>query len=393
MRPDFEKGFISVERKERQEGKPALLSCYNILEIKEAEVCVNCKSTDFKKNRNDYVKPPKKVYAVVDDQFAFCELHRWEYYCYGCEHYFYNTETPHPYERKDKFSENFVRKALETWLTDKEATLRSTAADIGIKKDALAEWDECLYRTFSPIKPVLKNSLVFASFEDSQKNKRGFICQRVFDRVVIVAFMDDYSAEWIDGYLSDIQDKTSGVFSEIPEIYFDYAPGLAECLKKRFRNAKVGINRNKLYSQITHQLKSFTVNQATDFRNRLTKLFFSVDPADTYAVTTVPRKLSEMLKKIPEEDRIMFRELEEREDDRYLIASYRMELTENRFSTDPFRKTIRKMVKSHRALESIAVKMLYDTDSFKADIDDILIRCCFLGKQIAFGRKVKQSHI
>ena len=110
-RPDFSSGFEIIEKVNRRANvkKPAM-PVYEIREIKEATHCPYCGSTFIKKiNKGRYTS--HWVYAVVNDNYAHCNLLRWEYRCYDCVDYtvFFNTEIPEAYKNTDTFSRNFVR--------------------------------------------------------------------------------------------------------------------------------------------------------------------------------------------------------------------------------------------------------------------------------------------
>ena len=374
MKPDFERGFISIVKKNKKESKrkPTLLAYYDIKETKEAEICVDCKSKNIKKERQKYA-PARKVYAIVNDQFALCYLSRWKYYCYECKQVFYNTETPHPYGPSDKFSQNFVRKALLYWIGDSKLTLTKAASNIGIKTDSIADWNKCLYETFSPIVPKLKGNLVFATFVDKNNIKRGFVCEHSWgSSLQIVAFIEDYSEEWIDKYLKKIQGFSNGMFNELYEVYYDYAPRLGSCLKKYFPAATIGINRNNLYQRICRHLRSFTQKDASSYRDELQKTLFP-NESDSYAVAVLPQKLRVLIDQLPADERDEFSGiLKQTENDEYLTNSFHMQLAGKEFSTDDWRERIRKMTGQHHPYESIAVKLLYDNNDYKDIIDKVI---------------------
>ena len=110
---DFENGF-SITRKESKRKMPY----YEVEEIKITDHCPYCQSENIRR-RNQ--KKTRYAYVVIDDDFAYCRINRWQYFCKECNEYFLNTEIPHAYESNNDFSYNFVEKALKLWMeTDDE---------------------------------------------------------------------------------------------------------------------------------------------------------------------------------------------------------------------------------------------------------------------------------
>ena len=244
---DFEKGF-SVTRKKSKKKIP----CYTVIEKKTPECCPYCHSENIRPEKGNKTVS-RSVYAVINDDFAYCTLLRYPYYCKECEGNFLNTEVLHAYTKDNDFTVNFIEKALELWLEPKcdekgkgDPSLSNVSSEIGIGKSTLSDWNVSLVQSVPQILPEIRGrKVVFASFRDKDRIRRGFISQQNENGWALIAFLDDYSSAWIDDYLGEVYPY--GDFNHVSEVYYDFAPGLGSVLTGYFKNSRVCLNLDNLF--------------------------------------------------------------------------------------------------------------------------------------------------
>ena len=356
---DFVSGFSITQRKNSRKA----IKEYLVKEIKVTEECPFCHTTDIKRQKG-YKK--RWVYAVIDDQFAYCELKRHQYYCNPCQTFFFNTVNPRAYRQRDKFSKCFVEKALNLWLErnslqqnddeEKQISLGDIAAEIGITRSSISDWNKYLVHTALPrIIPTLHNSIILCSFVDIEGIRRGFICQKYDSEILPIAAIEEYSTRWIEKFIQTIDtSNTAGV----TEVYYDYAPGLGMCLKEYFFQAHIGMNLNNLSARIRQCLSSFTADEANTYINGLNKKLFPVNKNDLYTIMFIPDDIREYIRKLPSKEYEQFRDLENRTNDDFIKNAFQINIA--RVSTQKFRDKVKRMIGNNQPFENIMISLLYN---------------------------------
>ena len=370
MEADFKNGFIIREKPSRGKKTKPKIPVYEIKEVKEAEHCPYCFSTYIKKkNHGKYVS--RWVYAIVNGAFAKCNLLRWEYHCYDCIEYtdYFNTEVPDAYKNTDSFSENFIKEALLYWLNDKKRTLRKTATDIGINHVSLSTWNKRLSETFSSeTPPPFRGPLVFSSFTDTDKKRRGFIGELTSSGLVLKDFLDEYTTDWIREYLSRIPNNERDYLYEIPEVYYSYAPGLGECLHSFFKLSKIGINHHSLLNQIEKHFPMMPEENAKEMKKAISKTLFTAK--DNYSLLQVPREIKSEILKLPQTEWKDFKDLIEEKECPYLTNTF--QFNTRLYDTSALREEINGMTGKHQSYYTIKVRYLYDRKEFKEAFEEAL---------------------
>lgn len=370
---DFIKGFMITEKIAKKKPKnQAMMRKYEIKEIKEADHCPYCGSTYIQKTNKGRYKS-HWVHAVVDDCFAYCHLLRWEYRCYDCPDYtvFFNTDLPEAYANTDEFSRNFVKKALEYWLSDKDKpkkeklTLRKVARQIGFNYSSITKWNKLLSEEFSAstVVPSLWGDVILSSFTDRDGIRRGFICQCTQDGLVLRDFLDEYSVEFIRSYFLRVPERERSLLYETQNVYYSYEPGLGDCLAEFFKYARICMNHNSLSNQVARHLPSLDDAHANELRIKLAAALFGIK--DNYALSLVPGKVKESLLMLPEAERADFLELMKEKPSRYLMNTFHIDTS--RFDTKKYREEIKEMTGKNFSYYTIKVKFLFDNDEFKDD--------------------------
>ena len=365
---DFENGFSIILKPQKTKGR---LPIYEINEQKTANTCPYCYSSDIRKENKKYHS--RWVYAVIEDQFSYCRLNRWQYYCKECDEYFYNTEEINAYGKRHHFTRNFIDKALQCWLDINDSdpktapSLSQVARNIGIPQKTISEWNSLMGESLSPILPDICHPIIVGSFLDGDRNRRGFICQVEGTSLKLLDFVDEYTKEWIGNYLVRITENSkSAFFSDVSEVYFDYAPGLGNILHEYFYKANIGLNLNNLYQQICKCLYSLTEEEAIDFRTELRKEMFPVDKNDDYLSMWIPQAIRSKIRQLPAAEQSKFTDIINSMNDRYIDATRTLKLA--KISTDSLRKRIKKLVANHHTYATIKVKILYDNPDYREDI-------------------------
>lgn len=378
---DFENGF-SIILKPQTKGR---LPVYEISEQKTANTCPYCYSSDIRKENKKYHS--RWVYAVIDDKFSYCRLNRWQYYCKECNEYFYNTEEINAYGRRHHFTRNFIDKALQCWLDINDSdsitspSLSQVARNIGIPQKSISEWNSLMGESLSTVLPDICRPIIVGSFLDGDRIRRGFICQIEGNSLKLLDFIEEYTSKGVGSYLARITDSyKAGFFSDISEVYFDYAPGLGNILHEYFYNAAIGININNLYQQICKCLYSLTKEEADDFRTELHKDMFPVNKNDDYLTMWIPQKIRSKIRQLPASEQGKFTDILSEQNDKYINATKTLKLAKVR--TDSLRKRIKKMVANHHTYATIKVKILYDNPDYREDIKNAMNRAAEV-----YGRK------
>ena len=363
---DFEKGF-SVTRKKSKKKIP----CYTVIEKKTPECCPYCHSENIRPEKGNKTVS-RSVYAVINDDFAYCTLLRYPYYCKECEGNFLNTEVLHAYTKDNDFTVNFIEKALELWLEPKcdekgkgDPSLSNVSSEIGIGKSTLSDWNVSLVQSVPQILPEIRGrKVVFASFRDKDRIRRGFISQQNENGWALIAFLDDYSSAWIDDYLGEVYPY--GDFNHVSEVYYDFAPGLGSVLTGYFKNSRVCLNLDNLYQIVCRCLDDFSKDDAYEFRTELRQAM-TVPKDDTWARMEVPCRIKGKIKLIPKEYHSQFSGLlDDDKDDEFIMNA--LDPRSHQPSTERWRNRIRKLVSYQHCYETILVKLLYDNPEYRQRI-------------------------
>ncbi len=359
---DFENGFSVTERKASRKK----IKEYLVRETKVADSCPFCHKAKIKRNR----KPETRwLYAIIEDQFAYCKLERYKYYCNPCNTFFLNTVEPRAYKNRDMFSKRFIVKALTLWLRrnaneeldgkDRKPSLNKLASEIGVSRSSLSEWNKCLTNYLPRIVPSLNSAIALCSFVDIDGRRRGFICQLNNSEWIPIAAIDEYTSEWIGNYLQTID---PGNAAGVEEVYYDYIPGLGNCLKEYFFQACIGINLNNLFSRLRQCSYSFTESESDRLLRDLSIKMFPVDKRDYYAVLQIPDCIRAYIRKLPKDEYEQFGDFENIGNDSFITNSFQMVTNK---STDKFRSKIRKMIGDNQPFGTIAVVLLYSNPDYK----------------------------
>lgn len=358
---DFANGF-SIKQKSNSRKQ---IKEYLVIETKVTDICPFCHSTDITRSKRF---ESHWVYAVVEDQFSYCQLKRYKYHCKPCDTFFYNTETQRAYRNTDKFSKCFIEKALNLWLDrnkieegkdQKQITLGKLASEIGISRSSLSDWNKRLIDVLPENVPIMNSSLALISFVDCEGIRRGFFCKLTNDQWIPIAAIDHYTSEWISDYLrkTDINNRV-----DVDYIYFDYAPGLGMTLREYFILTRIGMNLNNLFTQIRQCLSSFTEEQANQFVDELGKKMFPVGKYDAYATLQIPAHIREYLGSLPPEEHYKFQDIIDQANNDFILNATQMRIAH--FSTEKLRRKIRKMVGYNHPYENIVLALLYNNPEY-----------------------------
>lgn len=238
---EFFSDFISsavVEIKQQNKKPDGLrknLQSYIVCFNRPIYTCPGCGSTSFTKRPNSTCH----VFAIMKNQPSYCELVRKTYRCNnaGCKT-FYNTHDFEDYwfEDKSSFTQEFVLRTLERWLSVKTLSFDQIGEEYGIAGSTADKWSKTLREKFeSRFTIPVHDTMIIGSFKDRDGITRGLVASPGLNNSFhVLSFIDEYNQK---GFLELFERMDST--SKVPQIFYEGTQDIGESLRPFFSLSKI----------------------------------------------------------------------------------------------------------------------------------------------------------
>lgn len=178
-------------------------------------------------------------------------IFRKRYQCQACESTFFADYDDADFGEKEHALPEFIKYLIKEWLKDENCSFTSLGEKYSHSKSTISNWHKQLVEAFdSKTKCNTRPVMYFSSFRYGKKNPEVHcgIYTIIREKPVLCGIIDNYTDVY--NLENEIRERL-GRLSVAEEVIYDYYPGVNKVMKQVFPNAKIIIDNDGLYDELS----------------------------------------------------------------------------------------------------------------------------------------------